>query len=169
MYAYCWNNPVMNFDVLGFFTKSTSITVNATAIFGVSLSIGYSTDDKGNIVLFYSKAIPSDNDTMYIGGVDAGIALSKHVTVLDNVDELTGLSGSIGVSGGDLGYLGADAIFLPDNYEHKGIFGSSWVGVQLSIGLGAGADVHIMQTETVQTKAFNPGKAIVNWIKSWWD
>lgn len=73
------------------------------------------------------------------------------------------------MSGGYLGAFGADAVFLPDNYEGKGIGGSSWVGYQVSVGLGIGADAHIMQTQTKQTESINPFKAIskvANWIKS---
>ena len=61
---------------------------------------------------------------------------------------------------------------MPDNYEGKGIDGSSWVVVQLSAGVGVGADFYVIESKTVQMKSFNPIKGVKNLfnkIKGWFD
>ena len=65
--------------------------------------------------------------------------------------------------------FGVDIVSIPDNYENKGIGDSSWVGANVSCGVGVGVDPHVMQTETKQTKSFNPIQSIknaFNWVKS---
>jgi len=169
IYAYCSDNPIKYIDATGNYTRTVSIGVNATALFGISFSLGFSYDHHGNMAFSFSYALPNYDDTMYIGGLDAGVSISEQHTVLDNVDELAGKSMYVGGSGGYMGYFGGDLVALPDNYEGKGIGGSSWIGAQASVGLGIGADAHIMQTNTVQTKSFNPIKSLVNWVCSWFD
>ena len=154
-YTYCENNPLVYVDPLGTVTISCTLGVNATALFGFAFSIGYSYDYQGNIAFHYSYAFPQSNDTMYIGGLSAGVALGSQITCLDTVDQLAGPAGYIGASGGYMGYLGADAVFLPDNYEGLGINDSSWIGAQATVGLGIGADAHIMETNTVMSESFN--------------
>ena len=77
---------------------------------------------------------------------------------------------NIGQYNGKLHEYIVDGVFLPDNYEGKGIDGSSWVGVQLSAGVGVGAGFHVIEPKTVQTKSFNPIKGVKNLfdkIKGW--
>ena len=169
MFAYCSNNPILYTDDTGHYTRTKSIGVNATALFGIYFSVGISYDHHGNIALSYSYAFIDYKDTMYLGGLDAGISVSVQDTILDNVDELKGSSMYVGASGGYMGYLGADLVALPDNYEGKGIGDSSWIGAQVSVGYGIGADFHVMQTETVQTESVNPIKTFIGWLKSLFD
>ena len=165
LYAYCSNNPMMYIDPFGTTTVSYALGVNATALFGFSFSIGFSYDYKGNIAIHYSYAFPKSDDTMYIGGLDAGISVASQITCLDTVDQLEGKSGYIGASGGYLGYFGADAVFLPDNYEGLGINESSWIGVQVTAGFGIGADAHIMESNTVMSESFNVFNFFIDGIK----
>jgi len=115
------------------------------------------------------KNLSGNRTTTQVSGYTAkvnGSAVDSYTyTCLDTVNQLDGKSGYIGVSGGYLGYFGADAVFLPDNYEGLGINESSWIGAQVTAGFGVGADAHIMESNTVMSESFNVFDFFIGGIK----
>ena len=131
LFKYCDNNPVTNTDLSGFWTRGFGLNVNATAILGVSYSIGFYWDDKGNVQFLMSPEA-------HVGVVSAGIGLFYQRTELETVDHLIGKSYNFGFSGGAAGYLGGDAIFQAGE-EHEY---DPPIGGQINGGIGVGTDIH---------------------------
>ena len=151
LFAYCSNNPVNRFDPSGFKAYSMGITANATALLGISLSIGISWDDKGNWGFQFSHAQPTENNGSYgILDAGAGIFFGEYWSA-DTIYDLEGGGTQVGASAGASWYAGGDAIWLEDG-------DSEYDGFQFNIGYGAGVDVHANFTQTERTFGGNSDK-----------
>ncbi|MBS4917877.1 MAG: RHS repeat-associated core domain-containing protein, partial [Clostridiales bacterium] len=131
LFKYCDNNPVTNTDLSGFWTRGFGLNVNATAILGVSYSIGIYWDDKGSIQFLMSPEA-------HIGVVSAGAGAFFQWTGLETVDQLLGKSYNAGFSIGAPGYVGIDGIFQTGE-EHGN---DPPIGGQINGGIGIGTDIH---------------------------
>ena len=123
-------------------TLSIGFSVNATALVGITLSIGIAMDRNGNIAIQGSYALPYDheNETANVGFVDAGFSKQVQVTNAPNIYALEGTSEAIGASSGFFKYFGFDMINLDKDGEFEGMaFQNGW---------GAGLDVHVTQGTT---------------------
>lgn len=130
MYAYCQNDPVNSVDPFGFWVASIlGFTFQASGINSLSLSIWWVFDGKGNQGLLITAGIG-------IGLASASFSWSPFFSWRKTIYDLKGISGSAGVSGGELLNLGADILWDDDGV----------LGFQLNIGVGASAtfvDGHI--------------------------
>ena len=144
MFAYCKNNAVNAIDSTGMWAVGIGLNANATAFFGVLIGIGIMFDDKGNFEVQWSYACPGVNNTTSIGALDAGVSLGVQFLDVNSVADTHGYSTYSGASGGYLGYGGIDVVSLSKFSDFENERG----GVQVSVGLGIGADVHTTQTYT---------------------
>ena len=152
MYAYCNNNPVMYVDPLGTVTITFSIGADVTFFFiGFSFSVGIAFDGYGNVAIQGSVSAPAymtEGQMSNFGLIDAGVGFSTQITDDDTVYDLEGVSSYAGVSWGtgvyqavDLVYSGANVIQDFDNDKQLS-------GVQYTVGVGIGVDLHHRQTYT---------------------
>ena len=125
-------------------TVSCKISANATALLGLYVDIGITKDNRGNIAIQWSYAVPGVDDTVAGGVLDAGLAVSVAVTDAEDVDGLLGPSSAIGASGGYLGYACIDLISFEDMSDLNGDID----GIQAGIGIGVGIDIHLTETYT---------------------
>ena len=144
MFAYCENNPVNCIDPFGTWTFGISLSANLNLFFGVSISIGIFFDDKGNVDWQWSYAVPTVNETASIGFLDAGVGLTVQYTNRETVYDLYGSATSIGASVGSSMYAGADLI----SFSKPNEMDADIDGVQLTFGIGAGVDTHMVVTDT---------------------
>lgn len=144
MFAYCGNNSVNGRDPNGMWTMGFSISGSATAILGISGSIGFFWDDKGNIEWQYSYSVPFVNNTMSFGLLGAGLGLTYQFTELETIYDLYGPSITTGVTAGPSWYVGMDVITFGDITE----MGEKTKGFQFDAGLGVGVDIHLTKTNT---------------------
>ena len=161
MFVYCNNEPIIGIDPQGLWTISFSVSANITVIVGLSVGIGVSFDDDGNIALQWSYSIPEEQ-TGSVGLVDAGVAGSIHVNRADTVDDLEGVGSAVGTSIGAGWYGGIDVTSNTYIADHD----AEIDGVQLSAGYGVGLDVHVNQTKTVTLKKTTWSK-IADKIRRW--
>ena len=145
MFAYCNNNPVNNSDPLGLWTIGYTRTFNSIFGLGVSFSLGYVLDDKGNFARQFSYAIPGINDTVAVGGVGYGAGLAIQYTNADTIYDLRGTSTCIGASVGAGLCIGGDIITFSNISDPEVTFN----GFQFSVGYGGSVDVHVIKSDTV--------------------
>ena len=156
LYTYCLNNPVNCIDLKGLWTVFVGVTANYTLGIGVSYSIGLAFDGNGNIEPQYSIAVPDSNiGTFCIGLADIGAGLVIQGTNQETVEDLHGLAIYGGASASipnpvlPGAYAGIDAIsFSNPNEEVK-----SFDGMQVTLGMGWGADAHIIIADTKPFKS----------------
>ena len=152
MYAYCNNNPVMYVDPTGEFTISFSIGFDITFFFiGMSFSIGFALDDKGNMAIQGSASAPAfltTGEMSNFGLLDAGIGVSLQLTGDNTVYDLEGPSSYAGFTIGNGAYLGADLVYSGANMMKDFDTEKQLSGIQINIGLGIGVDMHFRQTQT---------------------
>ncbi len=120
MFAYCNNNPIVYADYSGYVVFGVTFNANAFVCFGVSFSVAFVWDDKGNTDWQISYSIPGVNDTATVGalatvGVSMGVQITNDKTVYDSY----GYSSTIGI-GGKLDILG-DAPISDPNAELSGV------------------------------------------------
>ena len=115
MFAYCQNNPVNREDPRGTWTVGVNIGANLTLFVGASINVGIYFDGHGNIDIQWNYACPGINGSKYVGLIDAGASMAFQYTDRDTVYDLYGPGWSIGVSGGELGYLGFDMLSFADD------------------------------------------------------
>ena len=132
-------------------TATLKISANANALLGVYVDIGVSVDWKGNVALQWSYAVPGVDDTMSVGVFDIGGALGLSITDAKDVNGLLGKSSSLGVSGGYLGYGAIDLISFEEMEDMNGDID----GFQIAGGIGAGIDIHMMETNTKEIYSYN--------------
>lgn len=144
MFAYCLNNPIGCCDSGGYWTISLSGTASGYFGIGISLSLGIVFDDKGNIDIQFTYAIPGINDTSAFGGLAVGVGGAVQVTTANTVYDLCGLSSCHGVGAGPSWYVGADILSFSDASDLD-----SFEGVQISAGVRLGIDAHATNSDTV--------------------
>ena len=140
MSAYCRNNPIMFVDYFGNFVCSTSISADATFIYGINGSITVAGDSYGNQAVQASYAGTNLSENPYFGVIDAGISMNLGIYWdLDNVNELAEKKlYYIGGSAGFGGCFGLDFVFSDEGLE----------GFVISPGVGVGADFHTYTSTT---------------------
>ena len=140
-------------DLFGDLNGTISIkrSVNANALLGIYIDAGFSFDWKGNVAYQWSYAVPGVDDTMSIGILDIGAAYGVSFTDAGDVSELLGKSSTIGGSGGYLGYATIDLI----SFDEMEDMHSDTNGFQIGVGVGAGVDVHMMESNTKELISFN--------------
>ncbi len=144
-YLYCRNMPLDHIDPNGKWTFTIKIGINATLFLGISGDIDLSFDGHGNVAVQYSEAIPFHDNEMAVGIADAGIALQFQGTCLDSVEDLEGVSSTVGASGGYLGYFGIDGMSTSPMND---LNDKDFEGIQIGVGLGIGMDIHLVQGNT---------------------
>ncbi len=150
LFMYCNNNPVCNYDPFGYYTDSISIDINAIFLSGFAGSIDFSWDEEGNIAIQRTISRPVIEDTKCVGAFSIGMALSYQHTNAETVLDLEGVSSNIGFSTTTLPSVGLSLIsFDTLNSTHSDID-----GVQFSLGIGAGFDVHLIQSITDTLKYY---------------
>ncbi len=144
LFAYCNNNPVMGYDPYGTWTLGFSISGSAVFGIGINLGIGFVIDDNWNFDVQWTYSVPGCNDTFMVGGISAQASVSVQYTSADTVYDLYGPSSSAGFGVGNVGF---DVISFSDASDPN----KELDGVQISVGVGAGVDVHVVDsyTETV--------------------
>ena len=144
MFAYCWNNPVNCFDLLGKWTISISGVFSGNFGLGGSISLGIAFDSQGNIEWQYSYALPGKDDTASVGVSSFGIGAALQYTKADKVSDLHGPSSYVGGSLGAAPFVGVELVSFSDVTDPEGEFD----GFQISGGWGKGVDVHVTETYT---------------------
>ena len=163
MFAYCNNAPVSSFDHTGKATVTISYGFSITAFISLSYSVAVSIDLNGNIEIQQSYSAPTKREATSIGLLSVGYGPAIHVTNMQNVRDLTGVSTYLGVSSPLP--VGLDLVSDAPVASSKG----KRVGLQVSGGptsKGAGLDVHVSQTYT-KTVARYTWKDVFKWVKSW--
>ena len=163
MFAYCNNAPVSSFDHTGKATVTISYGFSITAFISLSYSVAVSIDLNGNIEIQQSYSAPTKREATSIGLLSVGYGPAIHVTNMQNVRDLTGVSTYLGVSSPLP--VGLDLVSDAPVASSKG----KLVGLQVSGGptsKGAGLDVHVSQTYT-KTVARYTWKDVFKWVKSW--
>ena len=146
MFQYGVNNPINNFDLNGMWAFSIGININATAFLGISLSVGFSIDGKGNWGFQFSHA-GTNIENPSAGLLDIGIGVvPAYIWDADTIYDLEGTGVQAGASGGPGWYVGADCLWLengdavPDGIS--GVFG---------VGIGIDGHVNVPYTEKTLT------------------
>ena len=147
LFVYCSNNPVKHVDLTGNQTTGIGANINFNALIGASLSIGKYFDKKGNTEWQGTYAGPGSEGTFSEGLLDVGAALFIQITDRESVQDLHGLSTSSGFSVGDLVYLSVDFMAF-DNDDDDDDSLRHFGGVQLSLGIGYGVDLHTVVSNT---------------------
>ena len=169
MYAYCNNNPVMGYDPLGTWTISFGASLSATFILGGSISLGWTFDDNGNVALQYSYAVPFVDKTMQMGLVGFGLGGYLGGTNLDSVDKTLGNTTYFGAAGGAGFAAGMDLIAENSVFDiSKGNDKNNYIGGQIIVAAGGGADIHATTTNTKNLFQLNI-KETVNEVVSWFE
>ena len=153
MFAYCLNNPISYGDYNGTKVYSVGLNGNATFfIFGISLSGALVFDDYGNWGFQFSHAgIGSGLQNPAVGIMDIGGGVTASVYWgADTIYDLEGGGLQFGATAGSGVYGGFDINWLQDgNYEPDGL--------SLTLGYGAGADIHVNVPYTEDTVTLAPG------------
>ncbi len=144
LFAYCLNNPVMNYDPYGLWTIGFSLGINVTIFAGVSINIGFVIDDNWNFDWQWSYALPGVDNTNAFGVISAGVGAAVQITNRDTVYDLYGPATYVGASVGDGLYVGGDVISFSDASDPN----STIDGIQLTGGVGIGLDTHIIESNT---------------------
>ena len=134
-------------DVLSKNTGTTTydFSVSGNALIGISQSIMISTDWKGNIAIQQSYAMLGNNDTVQIGFLNVSACVGVTYTNAEEVKNLL----EYGVDAGfGIGSVGIDLIGL--DWESDEIN-----GFKISVGGGAGIDIHLAKTYTEEIYTFN--------------
>ena len=141
LFSYCKNSPVNSIDPTGQTVLSIGLSGNATAIWGIGVSIQIVTDFN-TWGIQWSHSGDNITETPYGGILDVGVGAALGIYWgADTIYDMEGYATSFGASGGPGWYVGADAIWLPDS---ENIFD----GIQITAGGGAGVDIHSTQNQT---------------------
>ena len=153
MFAYCLNNPITYGDYSGTKVYSVGLNGNATLfIFGISLSVALVFDDYGNWGFQFSHAgIGSGLENPAVGIMDIGGGVTASVYWgADTIYDLEGDGLQFGATAGSGIYGGFDVNWLQDgDYEPDGL--------SLTLGYGAGVDIHVNVPYTEDTKTVASG------------
>ena len=144
MFTYCNNNPVTCRDSAGRWTQGISVGASVYLGFGASVSIGYFWDDDGNGEFQWSYCVPGVNDTAAMGVCAIGAGITYQWTNYDTVSDLYGLGSTLGGSAGPSIYGSIESVLEGSISERENVSH----GIQIGIGYGAGAEVHVANTQT---------------------
>ena len=145
LFVYCNNSPVGGTDPKGTDTYAVGGTVNANAYYGATFSLAFVFDSYGGFDIQYSYAFAGIDHSHSFGVLDVGMGGFFQYTQLDQVNDLLGVSASVGASGGTGISFGIDAVSSGYVAENVLINGKeSPDGVQFTAGVGLGVDVHIV-------------------------
>ena len=146
IFYYCNNNPVNAIDIQGAATVTLSTGRSyILAFLGVSETISLSFDGHGNIAIQNTHAytdFSGESGTAIMGLFSAGATTSITITSLDSVDDLNGISTSIGFSSGTF------ALDIISNGYRAVDNDTKLNGIQIGYGAGIGIDVHTVQAHT---------------------
>ena len=152
MFAYCNNNPVNNIDSAGMWTVSFSVGGDFTFFFfGASISIGIAFDDDANVAIQWSYSAPNylnDDQTYYVGLLDAGVGGSLQLTDDDTIYDLEGPGSYAGFTAGNGFYGGVDMVYSGVETMDESASNTLPNGIQVNFGYGVGVDAHFRQTQT---------------------
>ena len=149
MYQYCLSNPLNFKDQTGCWAASIGGTVNATFIFGISVTWSLVIDDKRNIGVQLSYAGTSA-ENFYCGICDAGMGVTaSYIWDAETIYDLEGYSVQAGASAGGGFYGGLDVIWLDGTEKPVS-------GVSATFGAGVGVDMHVARTWTNETLPLVP-------------
>ena len=137
-------------------TVTFKISANANLYAGVYVDVGLSFDWRGNVAAQWSYAVPGVDNTLSLGICDIGASAGLLFTDASDIYGLLGKSSSIGASGGYLGYGAVDAISFEEMEDMNGDID----GFQMGAGVGAGIDVHMMESYTREICSFNVFQAL---------
>ena len=142
MFVYCLNNPISFSDSNGMWAMYVGLSANVTAALGLSGTVAIAFDSKGNCEFIgsYSGSNLGELPYLGIGDIGAGFVVGYFWDV-DTIYELCGKATQYGFSIGPSWYVSIDFITFSNQVLPS--------GVQFTLGIGVGVDVHVAIANTV--------------------